>query len=111
MCTAACLSLSSWQVGHRRDQYKRCAHLLEAVSQLLEHFSHYHDVPKIQSLNRRLASVQVTSRAPVWGPGDVLRGALLFRPTWYAAVAEAFCPAEVGRPLCLIGTVYCVSAV
>lgn len=49
------------QVGHRRDQYKRCAHLLEAVSQLLEHFGHYHDVPKIQSLNKRLSSVQVTS--------------------------------------------------
>jgi hypothetical protein len=47
------------QVGHRRDQYKRCAHLLEAVSQLLEHFSHYQDVPKIQSLTKRLSTVQV----------------------------------------------------
>lgn len=47
------------QVGHRRDQYKRCAHLLEAVSQLLEHFSHYQDVPKLQNLNKRLAVVQV----------------------------------------------------
>jgi hypothetical protein len=47
------------QVGYRRDQYKRCANLLEAVSQLLEYFAHYQDVPKIQSLTKRLATVQV----------------------------------------------------
>lgn len=47
------------QVGYRRDQYKRCANLLEAVSQLLEYFNHYQDVPKIQSLTKRLATVQV----------------------------------------------------
>ena len=47
------------EVGHRRDQYKRCAHLLEAVSQLLEHFAHYQEVPKIQGLTRRLSTVQV----------------------------------------------------
>lgn len=47
------------QVGRRRDQYKRCANLLEAVSQLLEHFSHYQDMPKIQALTKRLETVQV----------------------------------------------------
>jgi hypothetical protein len=47
------------QVGYRRDQYKRCANLLEAVSQLLEYFAHYQDVPKIQSLTKRLTVVQV----------------------------------------------------
>lgn len=55
----ACACLPVMQIGHRRDQYKRCANLLEAVSQLLEHFSHYQDVPKIQSLTKRLAAVQV----------------------------------------------------
>lgn len=29
------------QVGYRRDQYKRCANLLEAVGQLMEHFEKY----------------------------------------------------------------------
>lgn len=53
------LDLTVLQIGHRRDQYKRCANLLEAVSQLLEHFSHYQDVPKIQTLTRRLSAVQV----------------------------------------------------
>lgn len=61
MCWVSCLVFCCvvLQVGHRRDQYKRCAHLLEAVSQLLEHFSHYRDVPKIQSLTKRLSAVQV----------------------------------------------------
>lgn len=57
MLTAAVDDLES--VGRRRDQYKRCAHLLEAVAQLLEHFSQYQDVPKIASLTKRLAVVQV----------------------------------------------------
>lgn len=60
---ALCCAGVCEQVGHRRDQYKRCAHLLEAVSQLLEHFSHYQDVPKIQSLTKRLTAVQVWSGA------------------------------------------------
>jgi len=58
-CLVLCWRVLCKQVGHRRDQYKRCAHLLEAVSQLLEHFSHYQDVPKIQSLTKRLTAVQV----------------------------------------------------
>lgn len=36
------------QVAYRRDQYKRCANLLEAVGQLMEHFAEYSHVPKIQ---------------------------------------------------------------
>jgi hypothetical protein len=51
------------QVGYRRDQYKRCANLLEAVSQLLEYFAHYQDVPKIHSLTKRLTTVQVGAKA------------------------------------------------
>jgi hypothetical protein len=46
------------QVGYKRDQYKRSANLLEAVSQLLEYFAAYGHVPKIQSLQRRLTTVQ-----------------------------------------------------
>lgn len=76
MLTAAVDDLE--QVGHRRDQYKRCAHLLEAVSQLLEHFSHYQDVPKIQSLTKRLTAVQTSLQDSVLddfklllGPSDV----------------------------------------
>jgi hypothetical protein len=62
------LDLPVLQIGHRRDQYKRCANLLEAVSQLLEHFSHYQDVPKIQTLTMRLSAVQVRGTAlPVHG--------------------------------------------
>lgn len=57
--TQSAASFLPLQVGYRRDQYKRCANLLEAVSQLLEYFNHYRDVPKIQSLNKRLAVVQV----------------------------------------------------
>jgi hypothetical protein len=45
-------------VGYKRDQYKRSANLLEAVSQLLEYFAAYGHVPKIQSLQRRLTTVQ-----------------------------------------------------
>lgn len=58
------LDLPVLQIGHRRDQYKRCANLLEAVSQLLEHFNHYQDVPKMQTLTRRLSVVQVGARCP-----------------------------------------------
>eukprot|EP00775_Hariotina_reticulata_P007996 gene7996-8194_t len=56
MLTAAVDDLE--QVGYQRDQYKRCANLLEAVTQLLEYFSKYQDVPKIQNLQRRLTTVQ-----------------------------------------------------
>ena len=31
----------------RRDQYKKCADLLEAISQLVEYFEQYEHVPKV----------------------------------------------------------------
>ncbi|KAI8462913.1 MAG: subunit of GARP complex [Monoraphidium minutum] len=56
MLTAAVDDLE--HVGYRRDQYKRCANLLEAVGQLMEHFEKYRDLPKIATLTRRLEAVQ-----------------------------------------------------
>jgi hypothetical protein len=73
ICTC-CTHLHLLQVGYRRDQYKRCANLLEAVSQLLEYFAHYQDVPKIQSLTKRLTTVQVgpaAGAAALVGPSIV----------------------------------------
>jgi hypothetical protein len=46
------------QVGFKRDQYKKCANLLEAVGQLMEFFQAYEQVPKIKALTKRLVVVQ-----------------------------------------------------
>jgi hypothetical protein len=59
MLTAAVDDLEA--ASARRDQYRRCADLLEAVAQLREgHFSGpaYGDVPKIRALGERVAAVQ-----------------------------------------------------
>lgn len=45
-------------MGFKRDQYKKCANLLEAVGQLMEFFQAYEQVPKIKALTKRLAVVQ-----------------------------------------------------
>eukprot|EP00879_Flechtneria_rotunda_P008030 GHRR01008412.1.p1 GENE.GHRR01008412.1~~GHRR01008412.1.p1 ORF type:complete len:961 (+),score=374.37 GHRR01008412.1:225-3107(+) len=72
MLTAAVDDLE--QVGRRRDEYKRCANLLEAVTQLLEYFSNYQDVPKIQSLTKRLDVVQAQLQDAVMDDFKLLLG-------------------------------------
>eukprot|EP00878_Enallax_costatus_P033636 GHUV01037174.1.p1 GENE.GHUV01037174.1~~GHUV01037174.1.p1 ORF type:complete len:827 (+),score=323.16 GHUV01037174.1:597-3077(+) len=72
MLTAAVDDLE--QVGYKRDQYKRCANLLEAVGQLLEYFNHYQDVPKIQNLTKRLTTVKAGLQDAVMDDFKLLLG-------------------------------------
>nr|BCL66141.1 hypothetical protein [Volvox africanus] len=56
MLTAAVTDLEA--VCDRRDQYRKCANLVEAVHQLMEYFQQYEAIPKVRSLSRRLAAVE-----------------------------------------------------
>ena len=70
VCCLTCFCFVCLKVGYRRDQYKRSANLLEAVSQLLEYFSQYENLSKIQSLKRRLAVVQSGLQASIEQEGS-----------------------------------------
>jgi hypothetical protein len=79
------------QVGYRRDQYRRCANLLEAVAQLMEHFEAHKGLPKIATLTRRLETVQKgLQEVRVALAGDV-RGRRLRRQMQAVAVSLAQC--------------------
>ena len=39
------------EVAGRRDQYKKCANLLEAVHQLMDYFQQYESIPKVWGLH------------------------------------------------------------
>ena len=46
LCLQRCADLE--QVSGRRDQYKKCANLLEAVHQLMDYFQQYESIPKVR---------------------------------------------------------------
>ena len=55
------------QVGYRRDQYKRCANLLEAVAQLMEHFEKYRCAPRpLPCKQSHRAWLPVQQRLRLW---------------------------------------------
>jgi hypothetical protein len=83
------------QVGFKRDQYKKCANLLEAVGQLMEFFQAYEAVPKIRALAKRLAVVQQALQVGPGGPGCAAgRGAAAAA----AAAAHRSLPLRAGAP-------------
>lgn len=51
MLTAAVGDLE--QASGGRDQYKKCANLLEAVHQLMEYFQQYESIPKVPTAYRQ----------------------------------------------------------
>lgn len=79
MLTAAVTDLEA--VAYRRDQYKRCADLLEAVSQLMDYFQQYEQVPKIKSLTKRLGAVQSALQEGVLDDFKILMGSADVRLT------------------------------
>ncbi|KXZ52139.1 vps53 [Gonium pectorale] len=72
MLTAAVTDLEA--VCDRRDQYRKCANLVEAVHQLMEYFQQYEAIPKVRSLARRLATVESKLQAAVLDDLKILMG-------------------------------------
>lgn len=62
------------QVSGRRDQYKTCANLLEAVHQLMEYFQQYESIPKVRNLSRRLDLIQSQLQSSVLDDFKLLMG-------------------------------------
>ena len=85
------------EVAGKRDQYKKCANLLEAVQQLMEYFQQYETIPKVclltfpasaptfhhtppyelhqvKNLSRRLAQLQAQLQAAVLDDFKILMG-------------------------------------
>nr|BCL66276.1 hypothetical protein [Volvox reticuliferus] len=72
MLTAAVTDLEA--VCDRRDQYRKCANLVEAVHQLMEYFQQYEAIPKVRSLSRRLAAVESRLQGAVLDDFKILIG-------------------------------------
>mmetsp|Transcript_28777 Transcript_28777/g.63416 ORF Transcript_28777/g.63416 Transcript_28777/m.63416 type:complete len:903 (+) Transcript_28777:134-2842(+) len=72
MLTAAVTDLE--QVAGRRDQYKKCANLLEAITQLMDYFQQYESIPKVKTLSKRLNQVQAKLQESVIDDFKILMG-------------------------------------
>ncbi|GFR43120.1 hypothetical protein Agub_g4124 [Astrephomene gubernaculifera] len=72
MLTAAVTDLET--ACDRRDQYRKCANLMEAVHQLMEYFQQYEAIPKVRSLARRLAAVESRLQSAVLDDFKILMG-------------------------------------
>ncbi|GAX83739.1 hypothetical protein CEUSTIGMA_g11164.t1 [Chlamydomonas eustigma] len=72
MLTAAVSDLE--EAAGRRDQYKKCANLLEAIQQLMEYFQQYETIPKVRSLSRRVAQLQAQLQGAVMDDFKILMG-------------------------------------
>eukprot|EP00798_Chlamydomonas_sp_ICE-L_P006224 gene6224-2841_t len=72
MLTAAVSDLEA--ASKRRDQFKKCANLLEAVHQLMEYFQQYDDIPKVKNMSRRVQLVELHLKEAVLDDFRVLMG-------------------------------------
>nr|ADI46897.1 VPS53Af [Volvox carteri f. nagariensis] len=72
MLTAAVTDLEA--LCDRRDQYRKCANLVEAVHQLMEYFQQYEAISKVRSIALRLAAVEAKLQYAVLNDFKILIG-------------------------------------
>nr|ADI46829.1 VPS53Bf [Volvox carteri f. nagariensis] len=72
MLTAAVTDLEA--LCDRRDQYRKCANLIEAAHKLMECFQQYEAIPKVRSIALRLAAVEARLQYAVLNDFKILIG-------------------------------------
>lgn len=64
-----------------RDNYRKCAHLLEAVGQLSQYFEQYGHIPKVAELTGKLESIRTALKGSVFEDFRDLLGSADAQPT------------------------------
>lgn len=64
-----------------KDNYRECAHLLEAVAQLSESFEQYRHIPKVAELTGKLESIRSALKGNVFEDFRTLLGSSDVEPT------------------------------
>ena len=72
MLTKAIQSLE--ELLYKRESYRECAHLLEAVAQLTEYFEQYGHIPKVAELTGKLESIRTALKSSVFDDFNTLWG-------------------------------------
>ncbi|GMH38305.1 hypothetical protein BSKO_06189 [Bryopsis sp. KO-2023] len=79
MLTKAIQSLE--ELLSSRDNYRECAHLLEAVAQLSKYFEQYGHIPKVAELTGKLESIRVALKGSVFDDFRTMLGVADSQPS------------------------------